>query len=819
MKIESLPLYPRLGEIADTLVREGLLMLHAEPGAGKTTLVPWELVRRGNLPGKVLLLEPRRLAARAAADRVAELLGEKPGKRVGLRTRFDSIAGAALEVVTEGVLTRMLQSDPSLAGISTVIFDEFHERSLQGDLGLALAWEARKIFRPDLSIALMSATLPSDEIREHLGEMPLIHAEGRSFPVEVHYRPPKDRETMGKAVSRLVREAAGMIGTGDVLVFLPGMREIRRAEEALKEEMPAARTEILHGSLPPEVQRRILAAPEKDELRVILSTNLAETSVTLPAVRAVADMGLERRERFSPRTGMGVLETLPVSKASAEQRRGRAGRLGPGVCLRWWKEGEFRDDFRPPEIAEGDLASLVLETAVWGAANPFGLSWVTPPPAGSVKQASSLLKDLSFLDAEGRITDAGRKAAPLALHPRLARMVEAASDDRERATAALCAAILSEEAFPAGRNEPDLRLHIEAVERELPGTARLAGEARRVLRSAGARDTDALLRLADAELAGECLLSAFPDRAAKRQKQDAGGHSSRWVLANGNGAVLEGPLSREDFLVAADVEISGREGRILLAAPISRARIDDGKAGAVTERLVFGWTGWVPHARSVPSLGKLALSDGRGVKTPPKELAEAALEKLRSGGIGSLPLSGAAKNFIDRARFVWKYGKQANWPDFSDEILLAEAPGWLIPFGHFEGSAVFTEQNVFQALETRLGWDRRSKLDNLAPESLTLPSGMNRRLDYSQGDVPVLAARLQEFFGCVTTPRICGEAVLLHLLSPAGRPVQITRDLDGFWDRAYPEVKKELKGRYPRHYWPDDPREAEATARAKPRGK
>lgn len=815
MTIESLPLYPRLGEIAATLAREGLLLLHAEPGAGKTTLVPWELVRQGKEPGKILMLEPRRLAARAAADRVADLLGEKPGKRVGLRTRYDSIAGSALEVVTEGVLTRMLQSDPSLSGYSTVIFDEFHERSIQGDLGFTLAWEARKIFRPDLRVALMSATLPSGEIRARFGEFPLIHAEGRAFPVEVRYFAHKDRELPWQAVARLVPEAVALCKTGDILVFLPGMREIRRSEELLRQNNPGLRVEILHGSLPPEAQRRILAAPESGALRVILSTNLAETSVTLPAVKAVIDLGLEKRERFSPRTGMGVLDTLPISKASAEQRRGRAGRVGPGFCLRWWKEGEFRADYRPPEISEGDLAPLTLETALWGAATPFELAWVTEPPAASVRHSTELLADLGFLDAGGKITEAGRKAASLGLHPRLARMVTGAENAEARVTAACIAAILEEDAFPAGRDEPDLRSHLYAILQGKPGTSNLLDETRRILRPYGIRETTEILRMINTDLAGSLLLLAYPDRAAKKTNNEAGGDGSRWAIAGGSAGKLNGELSREEFLVAADVELSGKEGRIMLAAPLSASEI----AGMTTERLAFEWNGWTPKARLQRCLGKLPLSEGRHVQTPRMELEAAALSRLRADGIAALPWSEGSTGLLLRARFVQKYGKDDAWPDFSDIALLNDAEKWLIPFGRYEGGAVFTEESVFQALGHRLGYDRRSKLDSLAPESLTLPSGQNRRIDYSQGDVPILAARLQEFFGLVTTPRVCGEAVLLHLLSPAGRPVQITRDLDGFWDRAYPEVKKELKGRYPRHYWPDNPREAEATHRAKPRGK
>ena len=460
-EVAALPLYPHLDEIAETLATRNLLMLHAEPGAGKTTLVPWRLLAHKAFAGtKFLLLQPRRIAARAAAERIAALLEERLGRTVGLRTRMETIVGPAtrLEVVTEGVLTRIIQSDPSLSGYGLVIFDEFHERNLQGDVALAFTWECREVFRRDLRILFMSATPPTAELRGAVGDLPAISVSGRSWPIRLYDRPPLNGETPERGAARLALEAREMLdaeGGGDVLVFLPGFREIRQARDELVRIRPHLGPDIaiLHGRLPPEEQRGLLAAPPGESHRIILATNVAETSLTIPGVRAVVDSGLERRVRFHPRTGMDHWETVEISAASAEQRRGRAGRLGPGICLRWYRSQDPRKSFSPPEIMEADLAPLVLETALWGAATPLDLTWITPPPSGALKQATALLEELDLIDGQGRITASGRQAAAMGLHPRLGRMVMKAKERGWLATAAVTAAIL-EEGDPLGGQIP-----------------------------------------------------------------------------------------------------------------------------------------------------------------------------------------------------------------------------------------------------------------------------------------------------------------------------------------------------------------------------
>jgi ATP-dependent helicase HrpB len=831
--LQTLPIYPHLDGIAQILAQRGLLILQAEPGAGKTTLVPWRLLTHDAFTGgKILLLQPRRIAARAAAERIAALRQERLGQTVGLRTRLETITGKAtrLEVVTEGVLTRIIQNDPSLSGYGLVIFDEFHERSLQGDMALAFCRECREVFRPDLRILFMSATPPAAELKAAIGELPALSVPGRSWPVEVLDRPPLAGETPWNGAARLAIEARDLLDRGeggDVLVFLPGFREIRLAREALVRTLPHLALEIavLHGRLPPEEQRRVLVPPTGPKRRIILATNVAETSLTIPGVRAVVDSGLERRVRFHPRTGMDHWETMEISEASAIQRRGRAGRLGPGICLRWWRSGAPRRSFSTPEIIEADLAPLVLETALWGAASPTDLKWVTPPPAGALQQAATLLGELGLIDNRGRVTQAGRQVAGMGLHPRLGRMVLNARERGWLATAAVAAAIL-EEGDPLGGNDPDFRERLSAwaawAKGERSGLRtdtgqRIDRETERILWAAGAGGKPPQGEAIDPELAGKLLLFAYPDRAAQRVGGGLVGQSSRLVLATGRGARVSGPLTREEFLAVADLDGGDTEARIFLAAPFSRSDLEAGIAGKPETLLRLTWKGWTPRCRAELHVGRLVLTEGPEPAPGDENLRRAVQERIDREGLDGLPWSDTARRLLARCRFVSRCTVREGWPDFSPAALLAELDQWLFPFGRWDGKAIFTADSLLQALEGRMGWENRRRLDELAPETWKLPSGTKRRLDYETGDGPILAARLQEFFGCRQTPCLCGEPLTLHLLSPAGRPVQITRDLDGFWERAYPDVKKELMGRYPRHPWPDDPRMALPTARAKKR--
>lgn len=830
-EITSLPVYPRLGEIADTLARDGLMMLQAEPGAGKTTLVPWHLLLTGvATEGKILLLQPRRIAARAAAERIAALLGERAGETVGLRTRQETLAGSKtrLEVVTEGVLTRIIQNDPSLSKYHIVIFDEFHERNLQGDLALALAWECREALRPDLQFLFMSATPPGEALKKTLGDIPVIDVPGRSWPVEVFDRPPLAGETPWQGAARLAREARELLngqGGGDILVFLPGFYEIRRTQETMIETNPELASDIvlLHGKLPPEAQRRVLLPADAATRRIILATNVAETSLTIPGVRAVVDSGLERRVAFHPRTGMDHWETVEISEASASQRRGRAGRLGPGICLRWQRPDTPRRKFSPPEILMADLTPLVLETALWGAASALELTWITPPPAGALRQAEELLKKLDMLDDAGKITALGKQAARLGLHPRLGRMLLKAAG--RLPTAAVIAAIL-EEGDPLGGNDPDFRDRLSAwaawkngMKGALRADAalRIEKEAERIVRAAGATTQPLHGDAIDPSLAGSLLLLAYPDRAAQRIGDNRLGESARLLLTTGRAARVKGALAGEEFLVVADMDGGNTEARVFLAAPLDRGDLEAGLAGRPEETHQFFWEGWTPHMRAEIRLGSLLLGEKSNPVLRPEELKQAARERLAKEGIAALPWNDALRHLLARCRFAGRCGNRRDWPDFSDSALLAGMEEWLVPFGNWDGKAVFTSDSLRQALAARLGWKNGTVLDELAPEFLVLPSGTRKRMDYESGDIPIVAARLQEFFGCRETPRLCGEPVLLHLLSPAGRPMQITRDLDGFWERSYPDVRRELRGRYPRHPWPDDPRAASPTSRAKNR--
>lgn len=827
--IASLPVYARLDEIADALAGAGTLMLHAETGAGKTTLVPWRLLSHHAFSkARLILLQPRRIAARAAAERIAEILGERIGQTVGLRTRQQTIIGKTtrLEVMTEGVLTRIMQNNQSLDGYGTIMFDEFHERNLQSDLGLALAWDCRETLRPDLNILFMSATPPADEVRAAYGTIPLVSVPGRTHPVLVEYRPPLPGEKPWEGAARLAMEAITIPSksNGDVLVFLPGFREIYRAREIL-ERFPntGIQISILHGRITPEEQRAVLFSRPGSRKCIILSTNIAETSVTVPGVRAVVDTGLERRVRYRPRTGMDHWETVEISIASADQRKGRAGRLGPGLCLRWWNEGVRRNKFSQPEIAESDLAPLVLETALWGAISPYDLKWLTPPPRAAAEKASELLRQLSLIDKKGRITEAGRDAAILGLHPRLGHMIQVSAAKGWLKTAAVTAAIIEEGDFPEN-NDPDFRDRLSSVAEWLngrPGSGfgslarRIVDESRRILQIKLNGDNYLSAKDIDTNLAGKLLALVYPDRTAQKISNDD--IASRWVLATGRAARLSGSLAREEFLAVAELDGGETDARIFLAAPINREDIMNGLAGNPVEDIIVKWDGWIPKSKIILRLGRLVLKETHETQLTNEMAITIARNRIIKEGLNCLPWNKSSYKYLARCRFVQKFGKQANWPDFSCQAMINEIETWLIPAGNYNGGPIFQEKSIISALENRLGWNCINTLNKLAPEQYTLPSGTRKSIDYESGEIPVIAARLQEFFGSTETPQLCGIPCIIHLLNPAGRPIQITRDLNGFWERSYNDVKKEQMGRYPKHYWPDNPRIAIPTAKAKPR--
>ncbi len=764
------------------------------------------------------MLEPRRVAARAAARRMAESLSERVGETVGYRVRHDTRIGpeTRIEVVTEGVLTRMLLRDPALQGVGLVIFDEFHERSLHADLGLALTLYGRSLLREDLRVLVMSATLDGAAIAGLLGGATIVTSEGRSFAVETLHLPRRPETRVETAAASAVRRALDE-ERGDILVFLPGAGEIRRVAGLLAEV--EAEVIPLHGNLPPELQDRALQPPDRGARRVVLATSIAETSLTIQGVRVVIDCGLARVPRYSPRTGMTRLATVRVSKASADQRRGRAGRVEPGVCYRLWSLHQDRDllPHAAPEIVEADLAPLTLDLAAAGVADPAELAWLDPPPAAAYAEARSLLTQLGALDSANRITRHGQAMAGLAMHPRLAHMVLKGRELAAGRTACELAALLTERDVLAGRDgvpEADIRLRLDL----LRGTTirddvdqRSLGRARAEARSCrgGEGQTDSI---------GVLLAFAYPDRIARRRP----GQQGRYLLRSGIGAIMAPQaLAREEFIVAAELEAKSGESLIRLAAPLSLDEIEEHFGDAISTEDVVEWDSdaRAVRARRRVRLGAVILEEAQLARPEPAKVRAALIEALRREGLGLLRWTDAAVQLRERVAFLRRL--DPSWPDLSDEALGGSLEQWLGPhLGESHRLADVERLNLHQLLLGTVGWARRDELDRLAPPHVVVPSGSRIPVDYSAPDAPSLAVRLQEVFGWSETPRIGGGRVplTLRLLSPASRPVQVTRDLAGFWRTTYFEVRRDLKGRYPRHYWPENPLEAEATRRAKPRG-
>jgi ATP-dependent helicase HrpB len=833
---ESLPVADTVPALKTALGNKGVALLQAPAGSGKTTLVPLALLQESWLRGRgITMLEPRRLAARAAARRMASMLRETVGDTVGYRTRLDSRVGSStrIEVVTEGILVRQLQEDPALENVGLLIFDEFHERSLDGDLGLALALEARRALRPELHLLVMSATLDIEGASRLMGDAPVITGGGRRFPVAVQHldRPaPEQTETAVVAAIRgaLARER------GSLLVFLPGLREIRRVERRLQELDLGGDILIapLYGDLTAAAQDAAIALAPSGMRKIVLATSIAETSLTIEGVRVVIDSGLMRRPRFDPRTGMTRLVTTRVSQAAAEQRRGRAGRLEPGVCLRLWPEQEqgALAAQTPAEILDADLAPLALELARWGARDPAELSWLDPPPAAAYAQAVTLLSDLGAIDGASGITAHGRAMAGLGFHPRLAHMMLRAREAKAGATAAAIAAVLSERdivrARPGARDS-DLRLRLELIQKGagdhlLPRgliADRGAIERARDLQRQWCRALGVERAPVEPAATGRLLALAYPDRLAQRRP----GASGSFRLAGGSGATLpaDDPLADEEFLAVAELDGDPRNARIFLAAPIARSEVEQDFFDAIERVDLIAWDEREDAvlARRQERLHALVLADEPLRDPPPERVRAAFIMALRTRGLGVLPWHATATQLRRRVQFLRSLpGEEERWPDLSDEALLAGLEEWLGPF--LDGIARLSQLprvDLSQVLASMLSFDQRRRLDELAPTHVTVPSGSRVSIDYGAGEVPVLAVRLQELFGLAVTPSIARGRVplLLHLLSPAGRPLQVTRDLRGFWSNSYRQVRAEMRGRYPKHPWPDDPLSAPPTRRTK----
>ena len=819
----------------DTLDARRSLVLQAPPGAGKTTLVPLAVLDAAWLGAQsIVMLEPRRIATRAAAERIAQLLGERVGGIVGYRMRGEGRVGreTRIEIVTEGILARRLQRDPTLDGVGLVIFDEFHERSLDADLGLALTLRTQQLLRDDLRILVMSATLDGDAVAKLLGDAPIISSEGRMFPIETRYVEPRG-ETRIEATVVAAIVAALSATEGDILAFLPGAAEIRRVASALEaRDLRGAIVTPLYGAMAHDAQDRALRPDASGRRKIVLATSIAETSLTIEGVRVVIDSGLSRQPRFSPRTGMTRLDTMRVSRASADQRRGRAGRLGPGVCFRLWPEHENSHLLAntPPEILSADLAPLALELAAAGVVDPLELAWLDAPAPTAFAQARELLRELDALDEDGLLTPHGREMSRLPLHPRLAHMVLRSRRIGTTALACEVAALLSERDIFRGTSGPidaDLALRIDALRRDdafvAPNGAQLDREA---VRRAHA-DSERLARQLDVELGppsstdslGVLVALAYPDRIAQRRT----GTRSRFVLRNGRGGELVGAqsLSEESYIATAELDDQRPESRIFLAAAISVEDIRETFADQITTEDVveLDESSSTIIARRRERLGAIVLRDVASSTPNAEAVRRALIDALRRRGVASLPWSDAARRFRERIAFVATH--ETGWPDVSDEALAAKFDDWLGPLlDDIRRLSDVDRIDLRESLSSMLDWKQRRRLDELAPTHIEVPSGSRIPVDYSNPSAPVLAVRIQEVFGMTESPRLAaGRAtVVMHLLSPARRPVQVTQDLAGFWRTSYFDVRKDLRGRYPKHDWPQDPLVAKPKRGLKPQG-
>lgn len=817
MTLPELPISQSLPELIAALQSNRCAVLQAPPGAGKTTVVPLAILDAGLCTGRILLLEPRRLAARAAAERMAHSLDQKMGNTVGYRIRGESQVSDStrIEVITEGILTRMIQSDPTLPGVSAVIFDEFHERSLDADLGLALTWEARNALRDDLLVLVMSATLDADPVADMLNNPPVITSKGRVFPVETIWlpRPVQKTQRFEAAAADLVTIAAGQT-SGGILVFLPGEGEIRRVETALKGRLPAdCVVQPLFGSMEFRAQRTAIS-PIQSGRKIVLATSIAETSLTIQDIRVVVDCGRSRRSRFDPRSGMSRLVTERVTKAEAEQRRGRAGRVAAGICFRMWTKGEEGglQAFPQAEIEAGDLTGLALELAFWGTGATDGMAFLTPPNRGAYANAQNLLMEIGALDNTGRITKHGRKLATLPMHPRLGHVLVRGGPD-----AALFAGLL------AGRDplrgaSVDIMLRKKALQNpsnfeqqntetlHRSGVDHIKSEAKRLRKIAPRTNSD----FSWSELAA----IAYPDRVGLRRP----GNDARWVLSGGKGAkmVEADPMAGERLIVACDLDGDTSEARIRMAVEIGEADLRALYPDRIIWRKTCEWSKRDKRviARHQECFGAIVLADRIWKDVPDEVAALAVLDGIRDLG---LPMSNASKRFQARVELVRDGGNQ--FPDCSDEGLLMQLEDWLLPFlKNTKTESDISKLGILEPMRNRLNWEQLQSLDRIVPAHYITPVERTVPIDYSN-KAPEIQVRLQEMFGVSQHPTVGphNTPVRVTLLSPAKRPVQTTTDLPGFWATSYSDVRKDMRGRYPKHPWPEDPMSEVPTLRAKPR--
>jgi ATP-dependent helicase HrpB len=843
ISLPSLPIVEALPPLRAALIGGRSAVVEAPPGAGKSTVIPLALLDEPWVKGrKLLMLEPRRLAARAVAERMAKTLGESVGGTVGYRMRLDNRVSRTtrIEVVTEGILTRMLQHDPSLEGVAAILFDEFHERSLQADLGLALCIDARQTLDLDLRLIVMSATLDGKAVAALLDNAPVITSTGRMYPVETHYLGkglptlPGDVDSPERltalAVQRAIRETEG-----DILVFLPGAGEIRRVQELISGPGECSDRGVkifpLFGELSPEEQDDALDDDPRLPRRVILATNIAETSLTLPRVRVVIDSGLVRRAVFDPVTGMSRLDTCRISRASAEQRSGRAGRVAAGHCYRLWSEGAHRSlaPQTPAEILEADLAPLALDLAQWGAAEANTLRWLDPPPAAMLSAARELLHRIGLMNDANQISSRGKEVSDWPMHPRLALMLLEAADRGKSKLGARLAALLSERDVlrASGERDTDIMTRLDILDEKVPmGAVVDRGSLSRVRKSASIferrlSDRPIGKKLAPIEAAG-LLACAYPDRIGRRRSSGDG----RYLLANGRGAAFRGAdrLARSEYIVALDLDDRDREARILLAAALDRSALDQiaGHRMKRESEVVWSSTDEAVIARDILQLDELVLEEKALSPIPPEKAVPAIIAGIRAMGLSSLPWDQESRSFCARVELARRHrlSRADQWLPFDENSLLLSLEEWLSPW--LDGvtrRSHFSRVSLMDALRFRLGDRAVRDLDDLMPTHLTVPTGSRIRIDYEDDLAPCASMRMQEVFGLASTPRIGGGTipVTFKLLSPAQRPLQITSDLESFWRNAYADVRKDMRGRYPRHYWPEDPLQAEPTRRVRPR--
>lgn len=829
-----MPIDEALPRLRAALAAHQRAVLQAPPGAGKTTAVPPALLDQPWCNGRIVMLEPRRLAARAAARRMATFFGEAPGATVGFRIRGESVVGpdTRIEVVTEGILTRMLTDDPTLDGVASVIFDEFHERSVVADTGLALALHSADLVRPDLRILVMSATLDGAAVARLLGGAPIVESPGRTYPVDTLWLPPRPGARPLDAVVPAIRRALDMT-PGDVLVFLPGAGEIRRIRDILDAASLPGRPRVfaLHGAMPGDEQDAAIAPSPPGERKVVLATSVAETSLTIEGVRAVVDSGLARVPRFDPGSGMTRLVTVRVSRDAADQRRGRAGRTASGVCFRLWSEAEHGSllAHRAPEMLSADLAPLALDLALAGVDDPATLRWLDPPPPAAMSRARELLRELEVIDAAGRVTRHGRRVAALGLHPRLGHMAVRGAERGAARLAAELAALLADRDLLRGdvATDPDVALRLSALRRDgavaagavdRGRVARARDEARRLAarlgRGTGAGDAAGT---ADGdEAAAELLALAFPDRVGIAR---GGG---RFRLRNGRGAVVpeHSPLARASAIAVAETDGARDDARVFIGAALDVAAIERlfGDQIVTTRESRLDEAAGTVVTVTRRALGALVLDERVARSDDPDEIAAAFTQRVRDRGLAAIPWSDSARQIRERLAFA--HSLDDTWPDVSDDALLARLEEWFFPVAaSVRRWADLAHADLGAALLGLAGPGRRRALDALAPTHVVVATGSRVSVNYADPAAPAIAVRLQEVFGTAVTPTVGGGRVplTLHLLSPAGRPIQVTRDLGRFWRGSYADVRKEMRGRYPRHEWPEDPLAAAATRRAKPR--